>query len=79
MSVPGEANKGRLTRGDKGAMARSMGRGPPSGTISEAELTKGPLIRKDLGAFSVFCRVRSELLRPILGLLDPARYLRMCF
>ena len=23
----------------------------------------------------VFCKVRSELLRPLLGLLDPARYL----
>ena len=26
----------------------------------------------------VVCRVRLELLRPILDLLDPAKYLRMC-
>ena len=50
-------------------------RDPPSGP--------GPgrirsLIRKNFGAFSVFCKVRLELLRPILDLLDPVKHLRMC-
>ena len=31
----------------------------------------GSLIRKNLGEFSVFCKLRSELVRPILDLLDP--------
>ena len=37
------------------------------------------LVRMNLGEFSVFCKVRSELLRPTLRLLDPASHLRMCF
>ena len=32
-----------------------------------------------MGEFSVFCKVRSDLLRPILNLLDPAKHLRICF
>ena len=39
----------------------------------------GSCIRKDLGEFSVFCRVRSGLLRLILSLLDPVKHLRICF
>ena len=32
---------------------------------------RGTVSGKHLGEFSVFRRVRSELLRPLLGLLDP--------
>jgi len=32
------------------------------------------LVRKNLGEVSVFRKVRSELLRPILGLLDPVKH-----
>jgi len=34
--------------------------------------------QKNLGECSVFCKVRSELLQPLFGLLDPAKHLRMC-
>ena len=39
----------------------------------------GSLIREHLREFSIFCKFRSEILRPILGLLDPVKRLRMCF
>ena len=48
------------------------------GTISGAGVI-GSLIRRSLGEFSVICKVRSELVRPILDLLDPAKHLRLCF
>ena len=56
----------------------------PEGPPYKAPLSSGPvggirsLMRKNLGEFSVFCKVRSELLRPIFGLLDPVKHLRMC-
>ena len=38
----------------------------------------GPLIRKNLGEFSAFCKVCWELLRATLHLLDPVKHLRIC-
>ena len=46
------------------------------GTISGAG-GLGSLVRGNLGEFSVFCKVRSELLRPILDHLDPVKHLRI--
>ena len=37
------------------------------------------LIRKNLGEFSVFRKVRPELLRQSSGLLDPVKHLRISF
>ena len=36
-------------------------------------------LRPNLMWMSVFCKVRLELLRPILDLLDPINHVRMCF
>ena len=56
---------------------------PVTSTLRAAEwpLSRGTrsLRRKNLGEFSVFRKVHSEQLRPILGLLDPVKHLRMCF
>ena len=51
-----------------------IGRGPPSGP---GRGNKEPC-KEELGEFSVFCEVRSELLRPILDHLDPVKQFRMC-
>ena len=50
----------------------ARGRGPPSGPVGGIR----SLIRK--GELSVFCKVLSDLLRQILGHLDPVKHLRMC-
>ena len=55
------------------------GTGRPTRDCLGGRGTQGALVRKHLGEFSVFCKVRSELLRPILGLLDPVKHLRICF
>ena len=56
---------------------RARGEGPPSGTVSGAGVP-GSLVRTDLRRMPVFCKVRLELARTILHLLDPAKHLRMC-
>ena len=55
---------------------------PPAGqrgTISGAGGHREPYKEGPWGEFSVLRKVRSELLRPESGLLDPVKHLRMCF
>ena len=62
----------------RGATVVKAGLVGQRGTISGAG-GLGSLVRRILGGFSVFRKVRSELLRPLLDLLDPAKHLRICF
>ena len=69
------------------AVVSNSGASANEGSIEGASkgLPSGPVggirsfIQKNFGEFSVFCKVRLELLRPILDLLDTVEHLGICF
>ena len=70
-SPPLRAGKAQPLEGGSGAGGRQVGLSRGPGTKS--------LVRRDLEESSVICKVRSELLRPLLSLLDLVKHLGYVF
>ena len=71
----GGAPVGGTTTGPLGSFSLSplgsCGPGAAEWALASTGKSDKEPYKEELGKFSVFCNVRSELLRPILGLLDP--------
>ena len=78
-SGPLSGGRAPRARGPEIPQRGTLARQGPNEGLSRGPGGLGSLIRKHLGELSVFRKVRSELLRPILDLLDPVKHLRICF